>query len=74
MAITATHENGYTGEVRSDGALFIDDENGKEIFTAKSCSIDSEEALLSILSDLPSFLEKIDEHKRKEAKKSANIP
>lgn len=63
----ATHDNGYTGEIREDGALFIDDADGNEVLTARHCTASTEEGLLSILDSVPSFLAGI---KNVEAQKS----
>jgi len=60
-----THDNGYTAELRDDGALFIDDADGNEILTAKHCTAGTEEKLLSILADIPSFMERINKTKKK---------
>ena len=51
------HENGYMAELRDDGVLFIEDPEGNEVLCAKSCGANYEEGLLSILGDIPSFLE-----------------
>lgn len=55
--MVAVHENGYMAELRDDGVLFIEDPEGNEVLCAESCGASSEEGLLSILEDIPSFLE-----------------
>lgn len=52
----ATHSNGYTAELRDDGALFIIDNEGNEVLCSRQCAASSEESLLKILESIPSFL------------------
>lgn len=57
--IKAVHDNGYAGVIRDDGALFIDNPDGLEVLTAKHTAARTEDSLMLILKDIPSFLEGI---------------